>query len=809
MMDQDAFKGRSTDEVLNLLKSSANGLTDAEAASRLTLYGFNEIAEKKKSRILKFISKFYGPIPALLWIIMVLLYFLSNWADLYIITALLVFNAIVSFAMEDKADKSITLLKQRLSTNSRVYRSGTWNAVQSKMLVPGDVIRVRPGDIIPADAQVITGDNLGIDQSAVTGESLPVSRSAGEMVYGGTVLQKGEATCVVLLTGYQTLYGKTAKLVESAKPTSHLQSQILSIVKYLVAADLVIITLLFIYCYGIQHMALPSLIVFLLVVFISSVPMALPASFTVSLAFGAEKLSKRSILVTKLSAIEGAATMDLLCMDKTGTITGNRINVAEVFGFGRGPEEVIKYAAEASRDENKDPIDTAILEHSKTLQVKSGSQVTFVPFDSSTKMTVAQVQEGDETYSVAKGAADIISALCKTSADQKSALDEKVAGFALKGYRTLAVARNAGKWEIIGVIALYDRPRPDSKKLIGELRDLGIAIKMITGDNRAVAVQIASEVGLGNHIVDIKSGEFDKDANLVKIITDADGFSGIYPKDKYTIVKTMQDHGFIVGMTGDGVNDAPALKQADVGIAVESATDVAKSAADLVLTKNGIEVIVDAVKESRRIFERMLIYTIVKLAKVIQQLAFITIIFIVYGFIPITAFLLILLTFTNDIVNLSISTDNVGFSKNPDFWDMKYILPQAVMLGGLLTIQALLLVPVGLGVFGLSVPGLATAAFLMLNISDKVTVFNVRERGWAFRSMPSTALLVASLGGVLAGIVLAYYGIFMDRISLPVILWIVAMALAFFVIADILKVWLNNRIAVAQPKCAAPAYAME
>jgi H+-transporting ATPase len=808
-MDQDVFKGRSTGEVLALLKSSADGLTDAESASRLATYGFNEIAEKKKSRILKFISKFYGPIPALLWIIMVLFYVLSNWADLCLISALLVFNAIVSFAMEDKADKSIDLLKQRLSTNSRVYRSGSWNVVQSKMLVPGDVIRVRPGDIIPADANVITGDNLGVDQSAVTGESLPVLRSAGDLVYGGTVLQKGEATCVVILTGYQTLYGKTAKLVETAKPTSHLQSEILSIVKYLVAADLVIITLLFIYCYGFQHMALPSLVVFLLVVFISSVPMALPASFTVSLAFGAEKLSKRSILVTKLSAIEGAATMDLLCMDKTGTITENRINVAAVFGFGRGPEEVIKYAAEASRDENKDPIDTAILEYAKTLPVKSGLQVSFAPFDSSTKMTVAQMQEGGETYSVAKGAASIISGLCGISADQNTALNEKVTDFALKGYRTIAVARKAEKWELAGVIALYDRPRPDSGKLIGELRDLGIAIKMITGDNRAVAVQIAGEVGLGNHIVDIKSGEFDKDADLVKTITDADGFSGIYPKDKYTIVKTMQDHGFIVGMTGDGVNDAPALKQADVGIAVESATDVAKSAADLVLTKTGIEVIVDAVKESRRIFERMLIYTIVKLAKVIQQLAFITIIFVVYGFIPITAFLLILLTFTNDIVNLSISTDNVGFSKNPDFWDMKYILPMAVMLGGLLAIQALLLVPVGLGVFGLSIPGLATAAFLMLNISDKVTVFNVRERGWAFRSMPSTAVIAASLGGVLAGIAFAYYGIFMDSISLPVILWIVVMSIAFFVIADILKVWLNTRMVVAHLKCAAPAYAME
>jgi H+-transporting ATPase len=809
IMDKDQFRECSTGEVLNSLKSRADGLTDSEAASRLAIYGFNEIAEKKKSRILKFISKFYGPIPALLWVIMALFYFLGNWADLCLISALLVFNAIVSFAMEDKADTSITLLKQRLSTNSRVCRSGSWNVVHSKMLVPGDIIRLRPGDIIPADAKVITGDNLGIDQSGVTGESLPVSRSAGNLVYSGTVLQKGEATCVVILTGYQTLYGETAKLVETAKPKSHLQSEILSIVKYLVAADLVIITLLFIYCYGFLHMALPALIVFLLVVFISSVPMALPASFTVSLAFGAEKLSKKSILVTKLSAIEGTATMDLLCMDKTGTITENRIKVATVFGFGTGQEEVIRYAAEASSDENKDPIDTAILEYANTLHVKSGSQLSFVPFDSSTKMTEAQVQEGDETYSVAKGAANIISVLCGISADQTQALNEKVTGFALKGYRTIAVAKNAGTWEIVGVIALYDRPRPDSGKLIEKLHDLGISIKMITGDNRAVAVQIAREVGLGTNIVDIHSGDFDKDDNLVKTITDADGFSGIYPKDKYTIVKAMQDHGFIVGMTGDGVNDAPALKQADVGIAVESATDVAKSAADIVLTKNGIEVIVDAVKESRRIFERMLIYTIVKLAKVIQQLAFITIIFVVYGFIPITAFLLILLTFTNDIVNLSISTDNVGFSKNPDFWDMKYIMPMAALLGGLLTIQALLLVPVGLGVFGLSVPGLATAAFLMLNISDKVTIFNVRERGWAFKSMPSIAVIAASLGGVLAGIVFAYYGIFMDRISLPVILWIVAMSIAFFVIADILKVWLNNRITVAHPKCAAPAYAME
>ncbi len=777
----------------------AGGLDDAEAVRRLKRYGYNEIVAKKESRLLKFLYKFVGPIPLILWIVMALSYLLGNIANMLIIAALLVFNAVVSFAEEYKADTALELLKKRLSINARVLRSGDWKSVPARMLVPGDVIRLRAGDMIPADAKILSGEGVEVDQSVVTGESLPVEKSDGDSVLSGTVVRKGEATCEVSATGYGTEYGKTARLVEIASPVSHLRVEILRIVKYLMAIDIIVVAVLFMYGYYTIGMQLGTLILFLLVMFIASVPIALPAAFTVSMALGAERLAGRSILVTRLSSIEEIASMNMLCMDKTGTITENKIKVGEIWGKGCSSQDTVRYAAEASREEDRDPIDNAILEYARTIKVKAADLVRFIPFDPSIKRTEARMDEGGKEYTVSKGAAEVIFKLCGLGGAGRKAAGRKMLELSGKGYRVLAVAKKTDKWELCGMIALYDRPRRDSKSLIRELHSLGVSVKMVTGDSVPVAVQIARKVGLGSKIVGIDaSGIGGKE--LGADIREADGFAGVYPKDKYMIVKSLQSGANVIGMTGDGVNDAPALKQAEVGIAVANATDVAKGAADMVLTKSGIAVIVDAVKESRRIFERMMTYTVVKVAKVIQIIPFIAIIFITMGFVPITAFLLILLIFTNDLANISISTDTVGYSQRPDFWSMKHILASASVLGILLLVEALLLVPVGFGMFRISAAQFATASFLMLDISDKFTIFNARTRGWALRSRPSGAVVGMSMAGIIAGMVLSYYGIFMQGISLPLIAAITLLCIAFFFIADAVKVAVNRFLDSRMPK---------
>ncbi len=766
------------------------GLTQKEAEMKLAEFGSNEITEKKKSGIKRFLSKFYGPVPIVLWIIIALSYLLKNMANMYIILILLIFNAVVSFAEEYKADKSIELLKSMLSINSRVRRDGIWKIMPSRLLVPGDLIRIRSGDIVPADAQIVSDSAVEIDQSVITGESLPVTKKNMDGIYSGSIVKAGEATCVVSATGYNTAYGKTAELVEIAGTKSQLEEEILSIIKYLIIIDVAVIFVLLIYGFFSVHLGLGTLALFLLVLFAASVPIALPAAFTISLALGTEKLAKKSILVTKLSSMEETATMNLLCLDKTGTITENKLKVKGAYSTKYPERDIFKYAAEASRAEDKDPIDMAVLDKASELMINTGKQQSFVPFDPSTRMTSAIISGKSGEYGAAKGSFQVIAKLCRLKSHENSKYEKMLESFSKDGYRTIAVARKKPRWQIIGIIAIYDKPRKESKSLIEELRSLGIKIKMITGDNAEVAGEISGEVGLGGDVISFSSipnKRYDAlDRKSTNNIIRAGVLAGVYPKDKYSIIKILQKNGYRVGMTGDGVNDAPALKQASVGIAVNNATDVAKSAATLVLTKSGIGVIVEAVKESRRIFERMLTYTIVKVAKVVQIVFFIAIVFFAYGFVPISAFLLILLMLTNDIMNISLATDNVRYSQHPDLWSMKKIFGISIVLGIVLILEALLIVPVSFAM-NLNALQFATAAFLLLNISDKFTIFNAREKGWFFKSAPSKPIVISSIAGISIGILFAYYGIFMAAISVQSIILILAICAVFFIVADVLK----------------------
>ena len=793
-MASDRFADMSMKDALGAVGSSASGLTDNEAARRLSEYGYNEVEEKGENYPLLFLSKFYGPVPLLLMIIMALSYVLGRFNDFYIVLALLLLNTVTAFLEEYRADRSIEMLKHRLGSDARVLRSGGWKVAQARLLVPGDVIRIRLGDIVPADAKVMDSDYLEIDQAAITGESLPKAKKVSDMAYEGSVVKAGEATCLVMRTGGKTLYGETAALVESAKPKRHIQAEIMHMVKYLVAVDVVVIIILLLY--GIVGLGLDALgmLPFLLIVFLASVPVALPAAFTVSMALGTERLASKSILVRKLDAIEDTATMDVLCMDKTGTLTRNEIAVKEIMPMGTDRNKVIRYAAEASREEDKDPIDNALLNYARRLKVKTARQTRFVPFQMLTKRTEAEIMDGRETYTVVKGAVAVVCGLCRHSEARDRKINDAVDAYAKKGYRSIAVAVGKnGRFRAVGIIALYDEPREDAGSLIGELGSMGVEVKMLTGDNVAVAQEISAEVGLRGRIIDLSKTSGRK---LSSMVEGAAGFANIFPEDKYTIVKALQSRRRITGMTGDGINDAPALKQAEVGIAVSNATDVAKSAAALVITKEGISVIIEAVKESRRIFERMMTYAMTKITRVIQVVGFVAILFIgMHGFVAITPFLLVLLMFTNDIANITISSDNTSFSKNPDIWKVRSMMYAMGIIGLVLVLQALMLVP-AMYVLGLTVAQFQTCAFLLLDISDKFTILNVREKGFFWKSRPSRGLLAGSSLGILAGLVFSYYGIFVARINIDAIAVVVGLAVVFMFVVDLFKVSLFRRFGI-------------
>ena len=792
----DAFKDCSIDETIKKLSSRNNGLSEKEASERLEKYGYNEIIGKQRNYYLLFLKKFYGSVQLLLWAIVAISLVLKHYDDFYIILILLVFNALIGFFEEYRADRSVDALKAMLAKISTVKRSGKMTQLQSRLIVPGDIVHFKLGEIIPADLKLIDADMLQIDESILTGEALPVQKQKGALAYSGSTVKKGEGTGIVIGTGYNTFYGRTAKLVENAKPKSHLEAAIMNIVKYLVVGDIIVIAIMFAYGILEVHESIAILLPFLLVMFIASVPVALSAAFTVSMALGTEKLAKKSVLVTKLEAIEDTSNMNVICMDKTGTITKNEISVKEIFSLKYKNNEVLQFASEASRADDNDPIDNAIINYVKPMEVKTGRQLNFMPFDPSSKRTEALVSSGKKRYYVTKGAAHVIMGMCAIDKVARSKLQAKVEKFASEGFRTLAIATRASprsKWAFMGLLALYDIPRPDAKDLIDELKALGVSAKMITGDNIAVANEIAHEVDLHGGIIDIRAKDNKNESMLSKRIIKAGGFADVYPEDKYTIVKALQKSGHIVGMTGDGVNDAPALKQAEVGIAVSSATDVAKSAASLVLTKNGIEVIVDAVKESRRIFQRMATYAMVKVVKVFQIIGFIATVFVLFKFIPITPFLLILLIFTNDIVNIALSTDNEMYSKKPNAWRIRPIIISSAIMGIILMVEALVLVPLGLGIFKFTVPEFQTAAFLMFNIGDNLTVYNIRSKARFWDSRPSTPLVLSSILGMGIGIAFAAYGLLMKSISGYAIISIIGVAIAFMFLMDIVKTHLFKR----------------
>ena len=782
----------SIDEVMSKLSASKAGLSSSEAENRLKKFGHNEIQSKKASPILKLLKKFVGPISLMLFAITGLSISLGKYIDAYIILGLVVFNALAGFLEEYKADNTLELLKQKLSVMVSVKRNGSWAKLPSKSIVPGDIIRLRMGDIVPADCKVIEGDYVSVDQSMLTGESLPVDKKAGDLLYSSSVVKGGEATGLVVSTGSNTSFGKTTELVKTARTKMHLESDILKLIKYLVVVDLVLIFGVLAYSFF-SGLDLITIIPFTLLILLVSVPVALPAAFTVAMAYGTEKLSSKNILVTRLGAIEEASTMNVVCLDKTGTITKNKLSMSKPVEYNSfNGMDVVKYGALASREEDADEIDLSIISFAKANKIDTSKyQVTdFKPFDPSTKMSEATVLHSGRKITVIKGFPDKILSICKLPPAEEKKEKELIMKDSGKGYRIIAVAINDGEWKFVGYIPLNDKPREDSATFINELKKLGLKIKMLTGDSEATAKAVASEVGIGDRILDVSSLAGESESQLSELVNKNDGFSGVFPKDKYAIVKALQDSGFHVGMTGDGVNDAPALKQAEVGIAVSNATDVAKSAAAIVLTSDGIEPIVNAIVESRSIFERMITYTINKVSRIFQIAFFLAAAFLILKFLPIRTIQLILMIFLNDIGSITLSTDHEKYSLSPDTWDIKSILSASVIFGGAAIIEISIITFAGLSFFGLNHSQLQTLLFFSFIVSIELMLLSIRSRGHFFSTMPSLPVILQIVLSILIAGALSFFGILMTPIGLDYILFSAGVSALFLVIVDYIKYFL-------------------
>lgn len=736
------------------------GLTAAEVEAARAAHGPNAIDEHERSPVAAFLGKFWSLSAWMLELIAMLSWWLGRHADLIVAAALLVVNAVVSFVQEQRAEGVVETLKQRLTVRARVLRDGHWQTVPSRDLVPGDIVRVRQGDITPADIQVLTG-SLAADQSALTGESVDAIKEPSSVLYAGSTIRSGEATGVVALTGARTMFGNATELVHVARPRLHVEDLVATVVRWLfviVGATLALMVSVAV----LRGIPIVDILPLVLALLLSAVPVALPVMFTVSMAVGARELAKHGVLVTRLSAAEDAAAMDVLCVDKTGTLTVNRLAVTGVFpAAGLDDDGVLRYGAWASQEANQDPIDLALLAEARRRGAIGAGAVEvarFVPFDATTRRTEAALVVDGQPLTVFKGAVDVIAALCRLTPESTAALDRQAGERAEHGHRTLAVARATGTSvpELAGLVTFQDPPRPDAASLITALRDLGISVKLLTGDALPIAVEVGRQVGLSN--IHAMSGSAVQDAALDPRVG---GLAEIYPKDKFGVVQALQAAGHVAGMTGDGVNDAPALRQAEVGIAVSTAADVAKGAASIVLTDEGLPGIVTLVREGRVVYQRVLSWVINKVSRTILKSAFVAIAFLFTGRFVISALGMIVLVFLTDFVKIALSTDRIEGSRRPETWNLAVPVTVGVVIGLLMLVETLAVLAVGWRLFGLGADesALQTFCFQLLFYFALFSIVSIRERRRFWASRPSRVLTWALLADAAAGTLLCLVGI--------------------------------------------------
>jgi len=796
------YKALSIEETLKGLQTSEVGLKDADVSERQKIFGYNEITEKKKSPFLAFISRYWGPMPWLLELAMILSFLLDRPIEGVIILLLLTINATIGYMHSRNSQRAVELLKSKLAVKARVIRDGKLTVVNARELVPGDIIIIKLGDVIPADAKII-GDPVSVDESSLTGESLPKEARTSDVVFSGSTVKRGETKCVVVNTGSNTYFGRTAELVKIAKPKSHQEEVMMTIVKYMMYLG--IVASIVVSGYAIIMHVKPILIVTFIVTFLmGAVPVALPAVLTIVQAAGAVELSKKNVLVTRLDSVEDASSIDILCLDKTGTITQNNLTVTDSIPFnGCKKEDVIRLAMLASQEKGMDAIDLAILSYGRTHSidklVESYKQLSFTPFDPSIKRTEAIVEGNGERFKVVKGAAQTIISLSKEmDKDTTEKIEAAVKDLSLKGYRTLAVGRtlesDSGELKFVGLIALADPSRKCAAKMIEEIKSLGIKPMMLTGDHVAIAREIAKQVGIGSNVIRLSDIKDLKEEEQLDIVKNSDGFAQIYPEDKYRIVKLLQTSGHTVGMTGDGVNDAPALKQAEMGIAVSNSTDVAKASASVVLTEDGINVIVDAIKVSRETFQRMLSWVINKETKVIGFVGVLTVGFFWLHRLVLSLLGMSLLVFANDFITMSLATDNVKHTSNPNTWNVKDITLASLVLGVLLILETVLVMLIGKRYFHITDTQMPTLVLLNLVFASQFRVLIVRERQHFWSSMPGRELLISTIVTLILFVVLGTVGWLMPSLPLYKVLLVLGLSALFTLALDFPKYYIFQRL---------------
>ncbi len=861
MKKTDEFEKQSLEETFKELQSDPQrGLSSEEARRRLQQYGPNAIEEKEEPLWHRIFRRFWGPIPWMIEIAAILSAVVRKWEDFIIIVIMLLVNAGLDFYQEGRARNALKTLKQKLARQAIVLRDGEFKTIPASELVPGDIIKLKIGDVIPADVQLSQGDYLLVDQSVLTGESLPVSKEPGDVAYSNTIVKQGEMLAVVVNTGMNTNFSQVAALVAQAQQeeASHFQKMVIQVGDYLILLTVVLVIV--IVMVGIfRHENVLEVIRFALVLTVAAIPVAMPAVLSVVMALGALNLAKKQAIVSRLVAIEELAGVDVLCSDKTGTLTLNQLQVTQPTVLnGRTEQELLLAAVLASKLENQDPIDMAIFDYMQKkypdLDWKAYEQVHFTPFDPVRKRTEATIRKGEERFTVIKGAPQVVIEMAKLPEAQRAKLNKSVDDFASKGYRTIAVARKTDdRVDLIGLIPMLDPPRPDSKEVIQDLRQHHVQVKMVTGDNIAIAREIGRMLGLtgpamrarelrtskdegivvltsilaraiykklypnadretvrrfAEEVVKEVETQFDTsdlskglvsahESEIIEQIEETEIFAEVVPEDKFLIVKALQKANHIVAMTGDGVNDAPALKKADCGIAVANATDAARAAADIILTTSGLGVIKDAIKISRSIFERMKSYATFRVAETLRVIFFMTLSIVVFHFYPITALMIIILALLNDIPIMTIAYDNTKVDKTPVRWDMRELLAVATTLGLTGVISSFLLFFIMVQIH-LSHPLIQSLFFAKLVIAGHGTIYNTRIDDWFWRKpYPSRILFGATFGTRVLGTLFAVYGWFMEPVGWKLALLMWAYALAWFVFNDVVKMatyrWLRSR----------------
>jgi len=793
--------------LMNLGTDPKTGLNPTQLEERLSKYGPNALPEEKKSALSAFVAYFWGPIPWMIEAAALMALIVRDWGDFTIIASLLLFNALLGFWEEHEASNALDALKNSLALRARVLRGGKWEQVDARTLVPGDIVRLYLGDVVPADCKLIQGDYVSIDQSALTGESLPVTKQSGEDAYSGSVVKQGEMIAVITATGTNTFFGRTAKLVASAGSVSHFQRAVMKIGNFLIILALVLVVILvasrLVDMRGHYDRAvLLRLAEIVLILLVASVPVAMPAVLSVTMALGARRLARSKAIVSRLESIEELAGVDVLCSDKTGTLTQNKLTLGEPAPWtGIDAGTLILMASLASRAADNDPIDLAILAGLKDPSaLKSYQQEKYVPFDPVNKRTEATVRDASgKVFRVTKGAPQVILSLTKLSGSDLEKANQTVNSLASHGYRTIGVAsaQGDGPWVFQGILSLLDPPRPDSKSTIARARAYGVKVKMVTGDNVAIARQIASELDMGTNIQpatelfpgDVTKGQIPLDA--AEKIDAADGFAEVFPEHKYAIVKILQENGHIVGMTGDGVNDAPALKQADVGIAVSGATEAARAAAAVILTAPGLSVIIEGIAEARRIFERMTSYVLYRIAMTIAIMVFVVLASIYYHFFPLTAIMLIALALLDDVPIMTIAFDNASVPPQPVKWELDRVLVISSVLGLLGVIQSFGLLYLGDTLHHLDHSQLQTMMFLQLVAGGHLMLFVTRTRGAFWRPpYPSSKLFLAIVLTQIAAVFMCSQGWLVPALPWGIIGFVWAYNLVWMIVQDIVKLGL-------------------